>query len=492
VVLCASAVFESAAFARPQTGSVPAIRVESGVVVVPTRVYYATEWDPNTGWSPKSAPGLAIGDFRLFEDGKEQKIQRIAVEEIYGIDVRDNFGVMEREWALTPEQKWMTLGRELFPWPAFIPVYVLAYVPAPSAEGSCHQVEVKVDRKHVNVYARDEYCNTAHSSSDPLDGTKISKQMEDDAASATAGKIRLSAQAGFLYTDPSAGRVYTAVEFPPEDLTFPATQFPAMKMKGTNIGILTMAYTKQGTLAARSSDLQGIYFPEEIFRERHSVSSQGALEDYVPAKRLDSELRRQFPDHHESQMKLAPGEYDLRVILSDGREFGRVEIQLAVDSYDGKQLGVSSIFLCDQFHQQSTTPHGKPEAPPSTLSDFVPLVSKGLEFTPAGHRSFTKDYLLKAHFLFAYYEIYEPLLSALPTTAVQTRMRIINTTTGALETDTGLRSAMGFMEPGKSVIPVSEQIAAAKLAKGSYRIEVQASDSTGRSTPWRTATFEVE
>ena len=48
------------------------------------------------------------------------------------------------------------------------------------------------------------------------------------------------------------------------------------------------------------------------------------------------------------------------------------------------------------------------------------------------------------------------------------------------------------MEAGKSVIPVSEQITTTKLAKGSYRIEVQASDSAGRSTPWRTATFNVE
>jgi hypothetical protein len=31
-----------------------------------------------------------------------------------------------------------------------------------------------------------------------------------------------------------------------------------------------------------------------------------------------------------------------------------------------------------------------------------------------------------------------------------------------------------------------------KLPKGSYRLDVQATDSTGKSTPWRTANFTIE
>jgi hypothetical protein len=31
-----------------------------------------------------------------------------------------------------------------------------------------------------------------------------------------------------------------------------------------------------------------------------------------------------------------------------------------------------------------------------------------------------------------------------------------------------------------------------KLPKGSYRLDVQATDSAGKSTPWRTASFTVE
>src|SRR5882672_533542 len=37
-----------------------------------------------------------------------------------------------------------------------------------------------------------------------------------------------------------------------------------------------------------------------------------------------------------------------------------------------------------------------------------------------------------------------------------------------------------------------EEVATEKLQKGQYRLEVQASDSAGRSTVWRTAHFTVE
>jgi hypothetical protein len=58
--------------------------------------------------------------------------------------------------------------------------------------------------------------------------------------------------------------------------------------------------------------------------------------------------------------------------------------------------------------------------------------------------------------------------------------------------DSGLRSAAAWMQPGNTVIPVSQQVAVDRLDKGSCRMEVQATDSAGRSTVWRTASFTVE
>jgi hypothetical protein len=48
------------------------------------------------------------------------------------------------------------------------------------------------------------------------------------------------------------------------------------------------------------------------------------------------------------------------------------------------------------------------------------------------------------------------------------------------------------MWPGNPVIPVGEEIAIDKLHSGDYRLEVQASDSTGKCTVWRAASFTVE
>jgi hypothetical protein len=42
------------------------------------------------------------------------------------------------------------------------------------------------------------------------------------------------------------------------------------------------------------------------------------------------------------------------------------------------------------------------------------------------------------------------------------------------------------------VIPVGRGIDISKLPNGSYRLDVQASDSTGKNTAWRTASFTVE
>jgi len=73
-----------------------------------------------------------------------------------------------------------------------------------------------------------------------------------------------------------------------------------------------------------------------------------------------------------------------------------------------------------------------------------------------------------------------------------TELKLTDTKTGEVKVDTGLRSAANWIEPGKSAIHISEQIAVDKLPKGSYRLEVQATDSAGKSTVWRAANFTVQ
>jgi hypothetical protein len=119
--------------------------------------------------------------------------------------------------------------------------------------------------------------------------------------------------------------------------------------------------------------------------------------------------------------------------------------------------------------------------------EFVPLVSKGIEFTPTGDTRFKKK-----EPMIAYFEVLEPLLAGTGPTRVQFQMRITDVKTGEVKSDTGLRPSDSYIQTGKTVIPIAEQIAIHELPSGTYRLEVQASDSAGKSTVWRAASFTIE
>ena len=274
------------ALALPQMSGVPPIRVESGEVLVPTIVELQQNY--------ASVSGLTVADFQVFEDGKAQKIQQVTLERNDGGVFLDNFGIREYEGSSTPGQKWALILREPIPhfvWntgPSHADVYLLAYVPPDSAEGSCHEIKVKVDRKDTFAVARDEYCNTPHVASDPLAGTSLGKQMEDIAGSDGPTKISLTLQTGFLYTNAKTARVYVTAEFPSSDIRY----LPVPHGLRYEIACLTLAYRANGSLLTHFSDLLKQNFP--------ILSGEDMPQFY-------SQERRFIPDHHETQAEATPG-----------------------------------------------------------------------------------------------------------------------------------------------------------------------------------------
>jgi hypothetical protein len=408
---------------------------------VPKTLAYCNDWE---------VLGLAPKDFHLFEDGKEQQIQSVNIEREPGIvNVGDNLG-LHGEGSVTPRGKWSTSD---LPRMTGVPMdghfYLIAYTPPESAEGSCHQIKVKVDRRNSYIYARSQYCNTQHSPSDPLNGTTFGKQLEGYLTSGQTGKIGLSLQTGFFYTDTGAARVDIVLEWNKSSLS-------------PTIGVLGMVYGKDGNLAGRFSD-------------------GGCCRSFHPSPQAVALV----PTGYETQMDLPSGEYTAKVVLSDGSKFGRAEASLSVDSYDKKEFAISSIALCKR--SGDATEAAEEAAAVNLAPKYVPLVSKGVRFTPTGDTRFKKG-----EPMFAYFEVYEPLLAETPATTVQTRLKVTDTKTGELRIDTGLQSVTSEITPGKTVIPIAEQIAVEKLPVGSYKLEVQASDSAGKSTIWRAANFSVE
>lgn len=498
VLLLGWAIFCASPFVPAQdTPDSFSIRVEANQVLIPTYVFYKdrmgelspTEWGcilrsnasyfklpPDQAYTSTDCDealmhDLTAKDFHISEDGVEQKIQRVAFEPKPTVDARDNFG-FHIEHSETPLGKWSTAEMPQGYGSSFVlHLYRIAYVPPRSENGSCHQVSVKVGRKDASVYARSQYCTVVNSPDDPLNGTVFGNKLDGYATSEKEAKIALSLQAAFLDTNTNAARVDLTLEFPWHSLK---REWSEGSLYAT-IGVLGLVYRKDGTLAKRFSDFGCCASDEPNF-----LSTNGRHHDAYPEMDITY-----IPTRYETQIDLPPGEYNLRLILSDGSKFGRAEVPLNIETYDGNHLAISSLVLCKRFRNAAVAAQ---EAAAVTLApQYVPLVSKGVQFTPTGDTTFRKG-----EPLFAYFEVYEPLLTATPAATVQTRLKLTDAKTGEVKADTGLRSAADWIQPGKAVIPIPEQIAVDKLPKGSYRLEVQATDSAGMSTVWRAANFTVE
>jgi hypothetical protein len=345
--------------------------------------------------------------------------------------------------------------------------YLIAYTVPESLEGSCHQVKIKVNRPNVLVRSRNEYCNTKHSASDAANGTKLGVQLENALTSAKTKKIEISLLAVAFYTNSDAARVHIALDWPWESLEHGF----GSKTKG----VLGMVLNKEGKLVTRFSDLA----------DRESVSGPKRVHDTGPNV-IGAE------DRYETQLSLPPGEYNLRVALGDGKRFGRAEIPLTVEAFDRKTLAISTVSLCKQIDDVSaySSRYGSVLAGAWTAKlsgNYVPLVSDDIEFKPTGNTRFKK-----AETLYTYFEVYEPLLVGQSPATVEIRVRIVDLKTGEVRSDSPPVSAAPYVKAGSPVIPIGRRTNISNLPKGSYRLDVQATDSAGKSTPWRSATFTVE
>lgn len=464
------------------------IRVESNLVLVHTEVYnrhstntpafrqcraengsifdrlsFSEPFTPKDCYYDIVIHGLGLSDFHVFEDGAEQKIQSVEYELEAMIDSRDNRG-FHGEWSHTPRGKWSTIdmGTQWLAAPA-IHFYRLAYVPNNPEEGKCHKIKVTVDRHNADVYATDQYCYTTNPATDPLGGTKFGRQMNTDLNSDKKARIPVVMRANFFYLNSQMARVDIVLEFPWNQLEH---QFTLRDLRAS-IGVSGVAYKEDRTVATQFTDFGCC-----------ASGTRWFANPLVEAGNL--------PSRYETQIDLPPGaEYDLSVVLSDGENFGRANVPLKIDSYDGKQLAISSLVLSNRFRDANVS--AKEATAVNLAPEYVPLVSKGLQFTPAAQTHFKAgDHLT------AYFEIYEPLLADQPKTAVQAHIRIVDGQTGEVRFQFAPIDATSYKRPSTTILAVAGDLPITQLPKGDYRVEAEATDSTGRSTASRSATFTIE
>jgi hypothetical protein len=402
--------------------------------------------------------------FRLFEDGKEQKIE--SVDRIHDTRIlNDNLGTHFEDaagakgfWSTSDENS--NVYRDTASFHKGIAVllsenrYQISYIPPPSPVGSCHKIQVKAAKYGSHLTYRRKYCNEYHSSDDPLLATDFGNQLEQHIASGEPGSIHPGAKANYFYLSPHRARVEIDIEIPFAEVR------PRKSSDRTPLfGLLIATRTTSGTVV-----------------ERESAGPRGT--GWVTGEFADVLM----PTRYAGQIGLSSGEYNIGVSISQGPEkFGVTEVPLKIDDYDGKELGISSVALCKRVRKVGDG--DKPVA-----AEFVPLVSNGYEFTPAADTRFHAG-----DSVMVYFELYEPLLSVPQTKPISMKfqMRIADAKTGAVLTKTEL-SAAPWIQQGKSTIPIAVKPMLDKMAPGKYRLEVQASDSAGSSTPLRSAELSIE
>ena len=335
--------------------------------------------------------------------------------------------------------------------------YVLGYTPAETPEGSCHAIKVKVERSDTVVRSRSGYCNVKPA--DMLAGQPAEKSLENQANGTQSGTIAASIETPYFYSSPNTARVNV-------DMDIPANSIKFEKVKGkqhATLNVLGIAHKPDNSVAARFSDAVNL--------------------DFENKKDVEEFAKGAF--HYENQFDAASGQYTLKVVFSSGGEaFGKIETPLTIEPYDGKQFVLSSMALSKEIRRVADVATGLDA---ELMEDHTPLVTRGMEFVPAASYRFKKTD--KAAI---YAELYEPLLAGSNPPQVGIQLKVVDRKTGQQKFDSGLSDAQPFMKTGSPVIPLGLKLPVNTLEPGSYRVELTALDSAGRSAKARTADFEVE
>jgi hypothetical protein len=447
---------------------------------------------------PPAAKGLDSGDFHVFDKGVEQRINYFKEYDFPAVVTKRAFW----EFDTTAGGIWGALaGGSGVP---YVPsaTYLIGYIPPALRPGECRTIQIVVPN-HLVYVNRKEYCRATKADAIPsVQDAKLADRMERFAKSSKSGAISVSVRAFTFWSSgvlSLAGQTSSTGKTSPDasghptgDFTYivevhdskaPATvqiatqfvlpfqfwDYPCRKNAAVNV--LELVYGMNGKIEGRFGD---------TFRcDRRAVTPQGEVLQKTPG------LKGIVPTLFDTQLELRPGEYEVRVVVSDGKYFGRAQARLQVKSLDVKRLTMSDIVLNSVLRDASWVVRDATRFTPDPVIP-TPLVSKNVQFLPV------PDVPLSQHNpLSVYFEIYKPTFDPLDN-AIYYRMRITDGKTGATVMDTEPMSATDFVVPGSEVVPLGLKLDTDKLQKGCYKLEIQASDSIGHQSEWRSAKFTIQ
>jgi len=502
--------------ADDQTTAIPRFYSQSRQVIVEA-IVWDKRWDKSKYWIgdepignrtkfylrqhlyPPSR-GLKPKDFRVLEDGAEQRVNYFKEADFPAVDVTDHWVFWPSAhgtWGVLEDQctRARAIGCSVFDSPSA--TYLIGYTPPPMHPGECRTINVLVKSHDVQLN-RQRYCALSGGGIDldSIAGPKLAAKMRDFAKSSARGLIDVSVQTPAFWGSgvlsllreaspngsvPTIGTDFTYV-VEVHDSQAPATVHIAASLKFPNYHwsypcstnsaafISGVAYDAAGEIAAQFADRFDCIAP----------TVTGGAKFFPLAGGI------QLPDRFDTQISLRPGDYDLRVVASDGEYFGRARMPLHVEPLTPEHLMVSDVVIAGVVRYGGWVLREATDVSPAPVVPN-PLVSKDSQYYPDSDQP---PRLHKHTPLYIYFEIYEPQVET-DGTSVYFQWRITDEKTGATVMSTDRQSAADWVVPGNEVIPIGLKLDTEKLNKGSYDLEVQASDSAGHQSEWRAAKFDV-
>lgn len=293
--------------------------------------------------------------------------------------------------------------------------YLIAYTPPDSKIGTCHTLKVKVERSGVSLRARPSYCT--EKPVDLVTENRAIKDLENRAAESQSGNLAASIQLPFFYTASKIARVHLVLRL-------------ASAGALTEMNVLAQATGSDGTVAARVND----------------------------KVRLDS-------PRYEKAFGIAAGRYRFTVVFSSGgKDFGKLEVPLEIDSYNPAEFAISGLALSRETAPASELDSGGSGV---LLGNRTSLVAAGKRYVPSG-----SDRFAKGSPGFVYFEAYEP-----EPAPVTVGLRILDANTHEAKKDSGPIRIAAPQSGG--ALRIGEPLPLEGLDSGSYLLEVSAEEAGG-------------
>ncbi len=456
---------------------------------------------------PPPARDLIASDFRVLDNGVEQKINYFKAADFPAISG------LTTVWLLTPSTRGTWGTPALHGFYAHQASYLIGYAPPLLPPGECHTIQIVVPNHYVQQN-RKQYCASKDSGAQMTqEEVNLFTRMRSFANSTAPGKIHVfvrgfafwsSGELSLTKLSPPGG---SAVELPTTDFKY-VVDVHDSKAPAT-VQIATQILLPKQTWKRPCPKNAAIHILGAVFNATNGQIA-GEFGDTLRCREGDDPISVRLakvsapfltiPSVWNTEIDLRPGKYRLRVLVTDGKDFGRAYADLQVQPLDSNRLNVSDLAvnsitvdaalivrLATEVTPQPLVPAplvGKMVTPPPVPS--APPLVQDVQFLPFPYAQVWKGTPLPV-----YFEIYKPV----PETGdaeMYYRMRITDLKTGATAMNTGRSSTTDFVTPGDSVVPVGVKLDTSALQPGAYKLEVQASDSAGRESEWRAANFNIQ